>query len=168
MYVTLPITKFVYILKLNKLITKKHDQQNAININYVFVHRCGNWSRISYLCRSPMQSSVRRVVCYRQRRSFWKKTSNAGKLALRSGFFVYLELFPSKIMHLSLVKMTGSWFYILCGVQHLVSQQKDTDPEEYKRLHSEREAHLKRIQQLVEETSRLKADASRLEQSFTG
>uniref|UniRef100_A0A8C1GIV6 Nucleoprotein TPR n=1 Tax=Cyprinus carpio TaxID=7962 RepID=A0A8C1GIV6_CYPCA len=46
--------------------------------------------------------------------------------------------------------------------QHLVSQQKDTDPEEYKRLHSEREAHLKRIQQLVEETSRLKADAARL------
>uniref|UniRef100_A0A9J8B042 Nucleoprotein TPR n=1 Tax=Cyprinus carpio carpio TaxID=630221 RepID=A0A9J8B042_CYPCA len=44
--------------------------------------------------------------------------------------------------------------------QHLVSQQKDTDPEEYKRLHSEREAHLKRIQQLVEETSRLKADAA--------
>ncbi|XP_067273803.1 translocated promoter region b, nuclear basket protein isoform X2 [Pseudorasbora parva] len=45
--------------------------------------------------------------------------------------------------------------------QHLVSQQKDTDPEEYKRLHSEREAHLKRIQQLVEESSRLKAEASR-------
>ncbi|XP_052390794.1 nucleoprotein TPR [Carassius gibelio] len=45
--------------------------------------------------------------------------------------------------------------------QHLVSQQQDTDPEEYKRLHSEREAHLKRIQQLVEETNRLKADAAR-------
>lgn len=44
-----------------------------------------------------------------------------------------------------------------------MSQQKDTDPEEYKRLHSEREAHLKRIQQLVEETGRLKADAARLE-----
>uniref|UniRef100_A0A669CFJ6 Nucleoprotein TPR n=1 Tax=Oreochromis niloticus TaxID=8128 RepID=A0A669CFJ6_ORENI len=28
--------------------------------------------------------------------------------------------------------------------QHLVSQQKDSDPEEYKRLHSEKEAHLKR------------------------
>uniref|UniRef100_A0A8C2IUB4 Nucleoprotein TPR n=1 Tax=Cyprinus carpio TaxID=7962 RepID=A0A8C2IUB4_CYPCA len=51
--------------------------------------------------------------------------------------------------------------------QHLVSQQKDTDPEEYKRLHSEREAHLKRIQQLVEETSRLKAEASRLNGSLT-
>ncbi|XP_052442033.1 translocated promoter region b, nuclear basket protein [Carassius gibelio] len=51
--------------------------------------------------------------------------------------------------------------------QHLVSQQKDTDPEEYKRLHSEREAHLKRIQQLVEETSRLKAEASRNSASLT-
>ncbi|XP_050994093.1 translocated promoter region b, nuclear basket protein isoform X3 [Labeo rohita] len=51
--------------------------------------------------------------------------------------------------------------------QHLVSQQKDTDPEEYKRLHSEREAHLKRIQQLIEETSRLKADASRSSGSLT-
>ncbi|XP_016091242.1 nucleoprotein TPR-like isoform X2 [Sinocyclocheilus grahami] len=51
--------------------------------------------------------------------------------------------------------------------QHLVSQQKDTDPEEYKRLHSEREAHLKRIQQLVEETSRLKAEASRNSGSLT-
>ncbi|CAL1594449.1 unnamed protein product [Knipowitschia caucasica] len=35
--------------------------------------------------------------------------------------------------------------------QHLVTQQKDSDPEEYKRLTSEREAHLKRIQQLTEE-----------------
>ncbi|KAL0164820.1 hypothetical protein M9458_040573, partial [Cirrhinus mrigala] len=51
--------------------------------------------------------------------------------------------------------------------QHLVSQQKDTDPEEYKKLHSEREAHLKRIQQLIEETSRLKADASRSSGSLT-
>ncbi|KAF4099651.1 translocated promoter region b, nuclear basket protein isoform X2 [Onychostoma macrolepis] len=51
--------------------------------------------------------------------------------------------------------------------QHLVSQQKDTDPEEYKRMHSEREAHLKRIQQLVEETSRLKAEASRNSGSLT-
>lgn len=42
-----------------------------------------------------------------------------------------------------------------------MSQQKDTDPEEYKRLHSEKEAHLKRIQQLTEETSRLKAEAAR-------
>ncbi|XP_056337512.1 translocated promoter region b, nuclear basket protein isoform X2 [Danio aesculapii] len=51
--------------------------------------------------------------------------------------------------------------------QHLVTQQKDTDPEEYKRLHSEREAHLKRIQQLVEETGRLKADAARSSGSLT-
>lgn len=29
-------------------------------------------------------------------------------------------------------------------------------------MHSEREAHLKRIQQLVEETSRFKAEAARL------
>ncbi|KAK3516704.1 hypothetical protein QTP70_022497 [Hemibagrus guttatus] len=51
--------------------------------------------------------------------------------------------------------------------QVLVSQQKDTDPEEYKRLHSEKEAHLKRIQQLTEETSRLKAEASRSSSSVT-
>uniref|UniRef100_A0A667WHZ1 Nucleoprotein TPR n=1 Tax=Myripristis murdjan TaxID=586833 RepID=A0A667WHZ1_9TELE len=42
--------------------------------------------------------------------------------------------------------------------QHLVSQQKDSDPEEYKRLHIEKEAHLKRIQQLNEDNSRLKAE----------
>ncbi|KAJ0065485.1 hypothetical protein NL108_012443 [Boleophthalmus pectinirostris] len=35
--------------------------------------------------------------------------------------------------------------------QHLVTQQRDSDPEEYKRLTSERESHLKRIQQLTEE-----------------
>ncbi|KAL6486019.1 hypothetical protein MHYP_G00054110 [Metynnis hypsauchen] len=51
--------------------------------------------------------------------------------------------------------------------QHLVSQQKDTDPEEYKRLHSEKEAHLKRIQQLMEETSRLKTEAARSSGSVT-
>uniref|UniRef100_A0A3Q0S4T6 Nucleoprotein TPR n=1 Tax=Amphilophus citrinellus TaxID=61819 RepID=A0A3Q0S4T6_AMPCI len=45
--------------------------------------------------------------------------------------------------------------------QHLVSQQKDSDPEEYKRLHSEKEAHLKRIQQLNEETNRLKSEVAR-------
>ncbi|XP_069377798.1 translocated promoter region b, nuclear basket protein isoform X6 [Paralichthys olivaceus] len=45
--------------------------------------------------------------------------------------------------------------------QHLVSQQKDSDPEEYKRLHSEKEVHLKRIQQLSEESNRLKAEVSR-------
>ncbi|XP_062858102.1 translocated promoter region b, nuclear basket protein isoform X2 [Trichomycterus rosablanca] len=45
--------------------------------------------------------------------------------------------------------------------QYLVSQQKDADPEEFKRLHSENEDHLKRIQHLTEENSRLKAEASR-------
>ncbi|XP_042370774.1 translocated promoter region b, nuclear basket protein [Plectropomus leopardus] len=45
--------------------------------------------------------------------------------------------------------------------QHLVSQQKDSDPEEYKRLHSEKEAHLKRIQLLNEESTRLKAEVAR-------
>lgn len=42
-----------------------------------------------------------------------------------------------------------------------MSQQKDTDPEEYKKLHSEKEAHLKRIQQLTEDTARLKAEVAR-------
>ncbi|TSW21800.1 Nucleoprotein TPR [Bagarius yarrelli] len=51
--------------------------------------------------------------------------------------------------------------------QVLVSQQKDTDPEEYKRLHLEKETHLKRIQQLTEETSRLKAEATRSSSSIT-
>ncbi|KAF3835337.1 hypothetical protein F7725_027895, partial [Dissostichus mawsoni] len=45
--------------------------------------------------------------------------------------------------------------------QHLVSQQKDSDPEEYKRLHSEKEVHLKRIQQLTEESIRLKVEVAR-------
>ncbi|XP_062412025.1 translocated promoter region b, nuclear basket protein [Sardina pilchardus] len=45
--------------------------------------------------------------------------------------------------------------------QHLLTQQKDTDPEEYKRLHTERDVHVKRIQQLSEENSKLKADATR-------
>ncbi|XP_051581046.1 nucleoprotein TPR-like isoform X2 [Myxocyprinus asiaticus] len=51
--------------------------------------------------------------------------------------------------------------------QQLVSQQKDTDPEEYKRLRSEREGHLKRIQQLTEETGRLKTEATRSSGSLT-
>ncbi|XP_061634910.1 translocated promoter region b, nuclear basket protein isoform X1 [Phyllopteryx taeniolatus] len=45
--------------------------------------------------------------------------------------------------------------------QHLVSQQKDSDPEEYKRLHSEKEVHLKRIQQLIEENNKIKAEVTR-------
>uniref|UniRef100_A0A3B3T983 Nucleoprotein TPR n=1 Tax=Paramormyrops kingsleyae TaxID=1676925 RepID=A0A3B3T983_9TELE len=51
--------------------------------------------------------------------------------------------------------------------QHLVSQQKDTDPEEYKKLHSEREAHLKRIQQLTEEIGKLKTEVARTHASVT-
>lgn len=43
-----------------------------------------------------------------------------------------------------------------------MSQQKDSDPEEYKRLHSEKEAHVKRIQQLTEESTKLKAEFARL------
>ncbi|XP_041861765.1 translocated promoter region b, nuclear basket protein [Melanotaenia boesemani] len=46
--------------------------------------------------------------------------------------------------------------------QHLVSQQKDSDPEEYKRLHFEKEVHLKRIQQLTEESGKLKAEIARI------
>ncbi|XP_077462726.1 translocated promoter region b, nuclear basket protein isoform X2 [Stigmatopora argus] len=45
--------------------------------------------------------------------------------------------------------------------QHLVCQQKDSDPDEYKRLHSEKENHLKRIQQLIEENNRFKAEVTR-------
>ncbi|XP_063057948.1 translocated promoter region b, nuclear basket protein isoform X2 [Engraulis encrasicolus] len=51
--------------------------------------------------------------------------------------------------------------------QHLVSQQKDTDPEEYKRLHTERDVHVKRIQQLTEENGKLKADNSRTSGTVT-
>uniref|UniRef100_A0A1A8U2U2 Nucleoprotein TPR n=1 Tax=Nothobranchius furzeri TaxID=105023 RepID=A0A1A8U2U2_NOTFU len=45
--------------------------------------------------------------------------------------------------------------------QHLVSQQKDSDPDEFKRLHTEREGHLKRIQQLTEDNARLKAELTK-------
>ncbi|MGH0154837.1 UNVERIFIED_CONTAM: hypothetical protein FKN15_048281 [Acipenser sinensis] len=51
--------------------------------------------------------------------------------------------------------------------QHLLSQQKDADPEEYKKLHSEKEAHLKRIQQLTEETGKLKTEIARLHASVS-
>uniref|UniRef100_A0A3Q3ANC8 Nucleoprotein TPR n=1 Tax=Kryptolebias marmoratus TaxID=37003 RepID=A0A3Q3ANC8_KRYMA len=44
--------------------------------------------------------------------------------------------------------------------QQLVSQQKDADPDELKRLHSEKDLHLKRIQQLSEDTNRLNKDSS--------
>uniref|UniRef100_A0A8C7GS76 Nucleoprotein TPR n=1 Tax=Oncorhynchus kisutch TaxID=8019 RepID=A0A8C7GS76_ONCKI len=55
--------------------------------------------------------------------------------------------------------------------QSRLSQSSDTnqqkDPEEYKRLHFEKEAHLKRIQQLTEETGRLKAEVTRSGGSVT-
>ncbi|XP_061097242.1 nucleoprotein TPR [Conger conger] len=51
--------------------------------------------------------------------------------------------------------------------QHLVSQQKDSETEEQKKLASEKEAHLKRIQQLTEETARLKAEIARSQASMT-
>lgn len=46
-------------------------------------------------------------------------------------------------------------------VQQLLNQQKDSDQEESKKLHSERETHLKRIQQLTEETGKLKNEVAR-------
>uniref|UniRef100_A0A8C2E3F7 Nucleoprotein TPR n=1 Tax=Cyprinus carpio TaxID=7962 RepID=A0A8C2E3F7_CYPCA len=51
--------------------------------------------------------------------------------------------------------------------QQLLNQQKDSDQEESKRLHSEREAHLKRIQQLIEETGKLKNELARSQASIT-
>uniref|UniRef100_A0A8C1H8B0 Nucleoprotein TPR n=1 Tax=Cyprinus carpio carpio TaxID=630221 RepID=A0A8C1H8B0_CYPCA len=51
--------------------------------------------------------------------------------------------------------------------QQLLNQQKDSDQEESKRLHSEREAHLKRIQQLIEETGKLKNELARSVSSIT-
>lgn len=50
---------------------------------------------------------------------------------------------------------------IFSTFQHLLSQQKDTDLEEYRKLLSEREANNKRIQQMSEETGRLKAEIAR-------
>ncbi|XP_061201715.1 nucleoprotein TPR isoform X1 [Neopsephotus bourkii] len=51
--------------------------------------------------------------------------------------------------------------------QHLLSQQKDTDLEEYRKLLSEKEANTKRIQQMSEETGRLKAEIARTNASLT-
>ncbi|KAB0395840.1 hypothetical protein E2I00_014646, partial [Balaenoptera physalus] len=51
--------------------------------------------------------------------------------------------------------------------QHLVSQQKDPDTEEYRKLLSEKEVHAKRIQQLTEEIGRLKAEIARSNASLT-
>nr|XP_009296772.1 nucleoprotein TPR isoform X1 [Danio rerio] len=51
--------------------------------------------------------------------------------------------------------------------QQLLNQQKDSDQEESKKLHSERETHLKRIQQLTEETGKLKNEVARSQASIT-
>ncbi|XP_023388958.1 nucleoprotein TPR [Pteropus vampyrus] len=51
--------------------------------------------------------------------------------------------------------------------QHLISQQKDPDTEEYRKLLSEKEVHTKRIQQLTEEIGRLKAEIARSNASLT-
>eukprot|EP00061_Rhincodon_typus_P010140 g34201.t1 len=42
--------------------------------------------------------------------------------------------------------------------QQLISQQKETDPDEYKKLLSEKDTNTKRIQQLTEETGKLKTE----------
>ncbi|KAB1258624.1 Nucleoprotein TPR [Camelus dromedarius] len=51
--------------------------------------------------------------------------------------------------------------------QHLISQQKDPDTEEYRKLLAEKEVHAKRIQQLTEEIGRLKAEIARSNASLT-
>ncbi|XP_053106846.1 nucleoprotein TPR isoform X4 [Hemicordylus capensis] len=51
--------------------------------------------------------------------------------------------------------------------QHLLSQQKDTDVEEYRKLLSEKEVNTKRIQQMSEEIGRLKAENARSNASLT-
>uniref|UniRef100_A0A8D2J779 Nucleoprotein TPR n=1 Tax=Varanus komodoensis TaxID=61221 RepID=A0A8D2J779_VARKO len=51
--------------------------------------------------------------------------------------------------------------------QHLLSQQKDTEVEEYRKLLSEKEVNTKRIQQMSEEIGRLKAEIARSNASLT-
>ncbi|XP_040190312.1 nucleoprotein TPR isoform X2 [Rana temporaria] len=50
--------------------------------------------------------------------------------------------------------------------QHLLNQQKDSDAEECKKLLSERDVNVKRIQQLTEEVGKLKTDTARLNASL--
>ncbi|XP_071982834.1 nucleoprotein TPR [Engystomops pustulosus] len=50
--------------------------------------------------------------------------------------------------------------------QHLLNQQKDTDTEEFKKLVTEKEVNVKRIQQLTEEAGRLKTEIARLNASL--
>ncbi|XP_053549834.1 LOW QUALITY PROTEIN: nucleoprotein TPR [Bombina bombina] len=51
--------------------------------------------------------------------------------------------------------------------QHLLNQHKDTDMEEYKKLLSERDNNVKRIQQLTEEIGKLKTEVARTNASLT-
>ncbi|XP_054976552.1 nucleoprotein TPR isoform X2 [Sorex araneus] len=51
--------------------------------------------------------------------------------------------------------------------QHLLSQQKDPDTEEHRKLLAEKEVHTKRIQQSTEEIGRLKAEIARSNASLT-
>uniref|UniRef100_W5UJA0 Nucleoprotein TPR n=1 Tax=Ictalurus punctatus TaxID=7998 RepID=W5UJA0_ICTPU len=51
--------------------------------------------------------------------------------------------------------------------QQLVSQQKDSNQEESKKLQSEKEAQVKRIQQLTEETAKLKSELARANASVS-
>lgn len=46
-------------------------------------------------------------------------------------------------------------------MQQLLSQQKDNNQEETKKLQTEKEAQVKRIQQLTEETAKLKSELAR-------
>ncbi|GAA6102968.1 nucleoprotein TPR isoform X3 [Tachysurus ichikawai] len=51
--------------------------------------------------------------------------------------------------------------------QQLINQQKDNNQEENKKLQTEKEAQVKRIQQLTEETSKLKSELARANASAT-
>nr|XP_033817183.1 nucleoprotein TPR isoform X1 [Geotrypetes seraphini] len=52
-------------------------------------------------------------------------------------------------------------------IQHLLNQQKDTDLDEYRKLLSDKEVTIKRIQQLTEEMGRLKAEIARSNASLS-
>lgn len=46
--------------------------------------RCKRWSQTSCHCSRQTLSWVRRVACCKQRRGYWKRRSNAGRLGHRS------------------------------------------------------------------------------------
>lgn len=54
----------------------------------------------------------------------------------------------------------GRLWLFLC-VQQVLSQQKDSNQEESKKLQTEKEAQVRRIQQLTEETGKLKSELAR-------